>query len=155
MESVYPHGTFDIGFYDESLQLLYKNDEQAETLVNTAMGVAVLISCLGLLALAVFTTQKRAKEISIRKIMGASVPHIATMLASDFLLLIVISLLIASPLAWYFMSKWLQGFAYRISLSWWIFIIAGLAAAIIALLTVGFQAMKAAMNNPVKNLRSE
>jgi len=119
------------------------------------MGITVFISCLGLLGLAIFSTQRKVKEIGIRKVLGATVSGIVIMLCKDIVLLILIALLIASPIAWYIMNAWLQGFAYRTALSGWIFFAAGTAAMGIALLTVGFQAMKAAMANPVKSLRTE
>lgn len=153
--SVYPAGTFDFQFYDESLQLLYEKDRQTATLMNTAMGIAIFISCLGLFALSLFTAEKRAKEIAIRKVLGATVANIALLLSFNFVLLIIVALLIASPVAWYFMTKWLDGFAYRIAIHWWIFLAAGTAAIVIALITISFQATKAAMANPVKNLRTE
>jgi putative ABC transport system permease protein len=154
-KSIYPEGAFDYKFYDESLALAYQKDQQAGILMNTAMSITIFISCIGLFGLVLFTAEKRAKEISIRKILGASVTNIATMLSKDFIELVFIALLIASPIAWYVMSKWLQGFAYRINISLWIFMLAGLGAIFIALVTVSFQAIKAALANPVKNLRSE
>jgi len=154
-KSIYPAGTFDYRFYDESLALAYQKDRQTATLMNTAMAVTIFISCIGLFGLVLFTAEKRAKEISIRKILGASVVNIAAMLSMDSLILVIIALLIASPIAWYFMSKWLQGFAYRINISLWIFILAGLGAIFIALITVSFQAIKAALMNPVKSLKAE
>jgi putative ABC transport system permease protein len=154
-KQMYPAGTFDYQFYDESLALLYEKDQQTATLMNTAMAITIFISCIGLFGLALFTAEKRAKEISIRKILGASAVNIATMLSMDFVVLVTISLFIASPIAWYFMNQWLQGFAYRINISLWVFILAGLGAIFIALLTVSFQAIKAALANPVKSLRSE
>jgi putative ABC transport system permease protein len=123
--------------------------------VNTSMAISIFISCMGLFGLALFTVKKRAKEISIRKILGASVSNIATMLSLDFIVPIIIALFIASPVAWYFMNQWLQGFAYRIHISGWIFIFAGMAAILIALVTVSFQSIKAAIANPVTSLRSE
>jgi len=154
-KQIYPAGTFKYQFYDESLALLYEKDQQTATLVNTAMGITIFISCIGLFGLALFTAEKRSKEISIRKILGASISDIAVMLSKDFVRLVIISLAIASPIAWYFMNEWLQTFAYRINVSWWIFVLAGMSAIVIALLTVSFQAIKAAVANPVKSLRME
>jgi len=110
---------------------------------------------MGLFGLATFTAQQRLKEISIRKVLGASVSGIVTMLGRDFLVLVVIALLIASPIAYYFMHRWLQDFAYRIDISWWVFLSSGIAAILIAILTISFQSIKAALANPVKSLRSE
>lgn len=154
-KTVFPKAPFGYSFLDESITQLYADDLRSEWLTNAAMGITVFISCLGLLGLAVFSTQRRTKEIGIRKVLGATVPGIVIMFCKDIVLLILIALLIASPLAWYFMHNWLQGFAYRTALSSWMFIAAGAAAIGIALLTVGFQAMKAAMANPVKSLRTE
>jgi hypothetical protein len=154
-KTVFPKAPFGYSFLDESITQLYADDLRSEWLTNAAMGITVFISCLGLLGLAVFSTQRRTKEIGIRKVLGATVPGIVIMFCKDIVLLILIALLIASPLAWYFMHNWLQGFAYRTALSGWMFIAAGAAAIGIALLTVGFQAMKAAIANPVKSLRTE
>ena len=119
------------------------------------MFVTIFISCIGLFGLILFTAEKRAKEISIRKILGASVTNIATMVSKDFVGLVIIALLIASPIAWYVMSKWLQDFAYRIDISLWVFGVAGLIALAIALSTISYQAIKAALMNPVKSLKTE
>ena len=154
-KQVYPAGTFKYQFYDETLALIYEKDQQTAMLVNTAMGITIFISCIGLFGLALFTTGKRAKEISIRKILGASFGNIAIMLSQDFVALIMMAFLIASPIAWYFMNNWLQSFAYRINISWWTFLLSGMTAVLIALLTVSFQAIKAAIANPVKSLRTE
>ncbi len=154
-KEIYPAADFNYRFYDQSLALLYEKDQQTATLVNTSMAISIFISCMGLFGLALFTVKRRAKEISIRKILGASVSNIATMLSWDFIALIIIALLIASPLAWYFMNQWLQGFAYRIHMSGWVFLFAGMTAIFIALVTVSFQSIKAAIANPVTNLRSE
>jgi ABC-type antimicrobial peptide transport system permease subunit len=154
-KQVYPASTFKYQFYDETLALLYEKDQQTATLAYTALAITIFISCIGLFGLALFTAEKRSKEISIRKILGASISDITVMLSKDFVKLVIISLVIASPVAWYFMNEWLQTFAYRISVSWWIFVLAGISAVLIALLTVGFQAIKAAVANPVKSLRME
>jgi|SRR5882724_7396628 len=154
-KSVYPAGTFDYTFYDESLAMAYEKDRKTATLMNTATFITIFVSCMGLFGLALFSAERRAKEISIRKILGASIANITTLLSKDFVLLVIISLLIASPIAWYFMNQWLQGFAYRIQIHAWVFIVAGLAAMLTALMTTGFQAVRAAIVNPVKNLRAE
>ncbi len=154
-KSLYPAGVFDYKFYDDALARAYEQDEHAATLMNVAMGVTIFISCIGLFGLVLFMTEKKAKEISIRKILGASAANIAAMLSSDFIQLVIIALLIASPVAWFVMDKWLQGFAYHTSISLWVFTLAGIGAISITLITVGFQAIKAAMANPVKSLRSE
>lgn len=152
---IYPGATFNYTFYDESMALMYEKDQQAATLTNVAMAVTIFISCIGLFGLALFTAQRKAKEISIRKILGASVANIAMMLSKDFVTLVVIALVIASPIAWYFMNNWLQSFAYRIHLGWQIFLLAGVVAILIALITISYQSIKAAIANPVKHLRQE
>ena len=154
-KAIFPGKPFGYSFLDESIANMYADDLRTERLTNMAMGITVFISCLGLLGLAIFSTEKRAREIGIRKVLGATVPGIMAMLCKEIVLLIVIALVLASPLAWYFMQGWLQGFAYRTALSGWMFVGAGAAAIGIALLTVGFLAMKAAMANPVKSLRTE
>jgi hypothetical protein len=154
-KSVYPEEPFRFSFLDDSIANLYAMDLLIEWLTNVAMGVTIFISCLGLLGLAIFTTAKRTREIGIRKVLGATVSGIVVMLCGDIVLLIVIALMIATPLGLFFMHGWLQGFAYRTQLSGWMFVAAGAAAIGIALLTVGLQAMKAAMVNPVKSLRTE
>jgi putative ABC transport system permease protein len=154
-KEIYPGKNFSYAFYDETLAQLYQKDRQTAMLINVSMAITIFISCFGLFGLALFTAQKRAKEISIRKILGASVPGLAVMLCKDFIKLVFIGLLIATPIAWYFANEWLNNFAYRIHISPWMFILAGITAIFITLLTVGFQALKAALANPVKNLRSE
>jgi putative ABC transport system permease protein len=154
-KTVFPGQPFGYSFLDESIANLYADDLRTEWLTNVAMGITVFISCLGLLGLAIFSTERRTREIGIRKVLGASVPGIMVMLCKEIVQLIVLALLIATPLAWYFMHGWLQGFAYRTSLSGWLFAAAGAAAIGVALLTVGFQAMKAALTDPVKSLRTE
>jgi putative ABC transport system permease protein len=117
--------------------------------------LSLLIACLGLFGLTAYATQQRTKEIGIRKVLGASIPGIAGLLSKDFLKLVVVAFVIAVPIAWYAMYNWLQDFAYRITISWWVFAVAGIAAFVIAFLTISFQAVKAAMANPVKSLRTE
>ncbi|HEY8971524.1 MAG TPA: FtsX-like permease family protein, partial [Puia sp.] len=154
-KTVYPGQPFGYSFLDESIAKLYADDLRTEWLTNVAMGITVFISCLGLLGLAIFSTERRTREIGIRKVLGATVSGIMIMLCKEIVLLIVLALLVATPLAWYFMHGWLQGFAYRTPLSGWVFVVAGAAAIGIALLTVGFLAMKAALADPVKSLRTE
>jgi putative ABC transport system permease protein len=152
---VFPEKVFDYSFLDEDLNEQYQSEERLGKLVRNFAGLAVLISCLGLYGLILFTTQQKVKEIGIRKVLGASVGSIVTLLSKDFLKLVGIALVIAVPLAWYAMDKWLQDFTYRITVQWWIFAIAGMLALLIALLTISFQSIKAALANPVKSLRSE
>lgn len=124
-------------------------------LSNAFAFLAIFISCLGLLGLAMFTAEQRIKEIGIRKVLGASVGSLLALLSLEFLVLVVIALMIALPVSWYSMSKWLQGFAYRTTMQWWMFGMAGGIIIIVAMLTVSFQAIKAALVNPIKSLRSE
>jgi ABC-type antimicrobial peptide transport system permease subunit len=146
---------FSYNFLDKSFEAQYKTDQRAGTLFNVFAGIAIFISCLGLFGLATYTAQVKTKEIGIRKVLGASVAGIVKLLSKDFLRLVIIAIVIATPVAWWSMNKWLQGFAYRTDISWWIFILAGSIAACIALLTISFQAIKAALANPVKSLRTE
>ncbi|ADB36984.1 protein of unknown function DUF214 [Spirosoma linguale DSM 74] len=151
----YPDDPFDYQFYDQTLEEFYKQERQLSRVVNLATGVAMLISCLGLFGLATLMAYQRTKEIGIRKVLGASVVSVVTLLSKDFLKLVLIASITASPLAWYIMSRWLQDFAYRIDIEWWVFVLAALLAVCIALLTVCFQSIRAALTNPVKSLRSE
>ncbi|HEX6848462.1 MAG TPA: ABC transporter permease [Chitinophagaceae bacterium] len=146
---------FEYTFLDEEYRLLYASEHRVSVLSRYFAGIAMIISCLGLFGLAAFTAQKRQKEIGIRKVVGASVSNIVAMLSKDFLTLALAALVIATPFAWYFMNKWLQDFAYRIHIGWTAFAIAGAAAILIALITVSFQAIRAAIANPVKSLRTE
>ncbi len=146
---------FDYSFLDDDYNDLYKADERSGTLFTAFAGIAIFISCLGLFGLATYTAQVKVKEIGIRKVLGATVINITTMLSKDFLVLVVISLVIASPIAWFAMTKWLQDYAYRVSIQWWVFAVAGITAVVIAFITMSFQAVKAALANPVKSLRSE
>ena len=154
-KKAFPEEVFEFNFLDEQLDAQYKSESRLYILFKIFSGLAMLISCLGLWGLATFAAQKRVKEIGIRKVLGASVANITGMLSKDFLKLVSIAIMIACPLAYYAMYKWLQDFAYRTDISWWVFAIAGIAAIAIALLTVSFQAIKAAMSNPVKSLRTE
>ena len=150
----YPGEDFNCFFIDDIINGLYDAEQKTSRIVLGAMCTAIFISCLGLFGLAKFTNQKRTKEIGIRKVIGASVVQIYSLLTRDIFILVFISFLIASPISWYFMNHWLQGFAYRITIGWWIFVIAGSGAVLIALLTVTYQALKAALANPVDSLRS-
>jgi putative ABC transport system permease protein len=151
----FPGNLFDYYFIDDQFNALYKNDLLFGKVFALFAGFAIFIACLGLLGLSLFTTEQRTKEIGVRKVLGASISNIVFLLSKDFIRLIVISFLVASPVAWMIMNNWLQGFAYRIPISWWIFPCAGLLAFLIAMGTVSLQTMKAAGMNPVKSLRSE
>jgi putative ABC transport system permease protein len=134
---------------------MYDSELRLGKLLNIFATVAILLAVLGLFGLSAYAIQQRVKEIGIRKILGASVPNLVTLLSKDFLKLVAIASVIAFPIAWLVMNKWLEDFAYRVNIPWWIFLFAGLITVIIALLTVSFQAIKAAFVNPVKNLRTE
>jgi len=154
-KKIFPDTNFECNLLNESISWLYGQEEKTSWLVNAAMFITIFISCMGLFGLGMFTAERKTKEIGIRKVLGASVSSIAMMLSKDFVRLIVIAIVIASPIAWYFMQQWLQDFTDRTNISWWIFGLAGLCAVFVALITVSFQAIKAAMANPVKSLRSE
>jgi putative ABC transport system permease protein len=146
---------FSYTFLDQTFDSIYKGESRQATLFNYFSAIAIFISCLGLFGLATYTAQVRIREIGVRKVLGASVVNITGMLSIDFLKLVVIAILIATPVAWYLMNKWLQNFAYRINIQWWVFTVAGVIAMTIALITISFQSIKAAMANPVKSLRTE
>ena len=146
---------FEYYFLDQTFNNMYKSETRLSALFGAFTVLAILIACLGLFGLATFTAEQRTKEIGVRKVLGASVASIVTLLSKDFLKLVLIAIVIASPIAWYAMNRWLQDFAYKITIDWWVFAGAGLLAVGIALLTVSFQSVKAALMNPVKSLRSE
>ena len=150
-----PDQPFEYSFLDEHFKELYDADRAVSKVVGILAGLAILISCLGLFGLASYSAERRVKEIGIRKVLGASVQNITIMLSRDFVRLVIISTLIAWPIAWFGVTRWLQDFAYRVAVSWWVFIMAAGVALLIALLTVSFQAIKAALANPVKSLRTE
>jgi putative ABC transport system permease protein len=146
---------FGYAFLDDIFNSLYQGEQREGKLFNYFAAIAIFISCLGLLGLASYTAQVRTREIGVRKVLGASISRIIGLLARDFIKLVLLAILIAVPLAWYAMTNWLQGFAYRVELSWWVFVLAGLIAVLIAFITISFQSIKAALTNPVKSLRSE
>src|SRR5690606_27891695 len=125
------------------------------TILTIFAAFTILVACLGLFGLAAYTAEQRTKEIGVRKVLGASVSGIMVLLSKDFLKLVILSIIIAAPVAWWVMTKWLQDFAYKINISWWVILVAGLTAILIALLTVSYQAIKAAIANPVDSLRTE
>ncbi|HTD98255.1 MAG TPA: ABC transporter permease [Mucilaginibacter sp.] len=146
---------YTYSFLDDMFDKLYQGEQREGTLFNYFAGIAILISCLGLLGLAAYTAQVRTREIGVRKVLGASITRIIGLLATDFIKLVFISIIIAVPIAWFAMNKWLQTFAYKTSVGWWVFVAAGLIAILIAFITISFQSVKAALMNPVKSLRSE
>lgn len=154
-KEVYPDEKFEYHFFDETIAAFYSKEQKTARIIDTAMFISIFISCMGLFGLITFTAKQRTREIGIRKVMGASVQGIVLLLSRDFVKLVGIALLIASPLAYYFMHNWLQDYAFRITISPWTFVAAGSAAVSIALATVSFQAFKTAKANPVKSLRTE
>ena len=154
-KKVFPEYPFNYQFLDDHFKELYRTDAQISQMVAILSGLAILISCLGLFGLASFSAEKRTKEIGIRKILGASVKDVVFLLSKHFIGLVLIGNLIAWPLAWLALNRWMQDYAYRVAISWWVFVLAGMAALLIALATVSFLAIKAATNNPVKSLRTE
>jgi len=154
-KTLIPNRPFSYYFLDEFFDRQYRSEDRFGKLFLNFAVLAIFISCLGLLGLASYSTMQRTKEIGIRKVMGASVSKIINLLSKDFLKLVFISFFIAAPAAWFFMNHWLKDFAYRTNISWWIFLGAGLTALVIALFTISFQAIRAAVANPVKSLRTE
>jgi len=154
-EQAFPDYVYEYKFLDEKIESFYKQENQLATLYKIFAAVAIFLSCLGLYGLASFMAAQRIKEVGIRKVMGATTGNIVYLFSKEFIILIAISFAIATPIAWYYMHQWLQDYAYRINISWWLFAVGGLIAIIIALVTISFQAIKAAMASPVKSLRSE
>ncbi|TWI84478.1 FtsX-like permease family protein [Chitinophaga japonensis] len=150
-----PDAPLDYQFMDEAFDNLYKNDLKISKLVFLFSCISIIISVLGLFGLAAFVAEQKRREIGIRKVMGATVVQIITLLSKDFVMLVVAAVAIASPIAWWAVDKWLQNFVYRVNISWWIFLIAGIAVILISFITISFQSVKAAMASPVKNLRTE
>jgi ABC-type antimicrobial peptide transport system permease subunit len=146
---------FHYTFMDQQYAKLYKSEEVVSKLSNVFALLAIVISCMGLLGLAMFSAEQRRKELSIRKILGATVSNIVMKFSGDFLKLVVLALIISIPIAWFAMTSWLNSFAYKIDLTWWMFAAAGLTAILISMLTISTQAIKSAFESPVKNLRSE
>jgi len=154
-QAMAPGHPFDYSFMDEQFNNLYATEQQTGQICITFAVLAIIIACLGLFGLVTYAAEQRTKEIGIRKVLGADVANIVTMISKDFLKLVLIASIVAFPLAWWVMNKWLQDFAYRVNISWWIFVLAAVIAVLIALLTISFQSIKAAMANPVKSLRTE
>ncbi|HMI78647.1 MAG TPA: FtsX-like permease family protein, partial [Ferruginibacter sp.] len=151
----FPAEPFSYKFLNEEFDKLYHADRKVSVLIWIFSGIAIFISCLGLFGLAAFTAERRVKEIGIRKILGAGIPNIVSLLSREFVYMVLLSMVIAFPVAWLAMNKWLQNFAYKINIAWWIFLVAAVIALAIALLTISYQAIKAAIANPVKSLRTE
>ena len=150
-----PNSLFEFSFQDEQFESMYRNESTMGTLATFFAILAIFISCLGLFGLASFTAEQRTKEIGIRKVLGASIPNLIGVLSKEFIKLVIVAFALAAPLAYHFMTNWLNGFAYHTSLGWRVFVFAGIIFAIIAGVTVSYQALKAAMTNPVESLRYE
>ncbi|MBS1565661.1 MAG: FtsX-like permease family protein, partial [Bacteroidetes bacterium] len=153
--SLVPFYPFEYSFLDDRFDALYKTDLRQQTIISIFSGLAIFIACLGLFGLASFTAAKRTREIGVRKVLGSSVENIVILLTKDMLRPVLIAMLIAVPIGYYAMNSWLSNFAYRTSLDWWVFVLAGMLAAVIAFVTISFRSFKAALANPVKSLRSE
>ncbi len=154
-KKIIPDLPLKYSFLDEDLNRFYKSEARWSSIIGSAGSISIFLACLGLFGLAALAVVNRTKEIGIRKVLGATLSHIATLLSKDFLKLVVVAFFIASPIAWWAMNKWLQDYPYRINIKWWVFAITGISIIIIALVTVSFQAIKAAIANPVKSLRTE
>jgi len=154
-QDVYPNFPFSYGFVDQDLSKLYVAEQQMGKLFNVFSIISIIVSCLGLFGLATFATQKRLKEIGVRRVLGASAAGIVTMLAKDFVKLVALALFVAFPFAWWAMNKWLESYVYRIQMSWWMFAAAGITAIVIAFFTISYQSIKAAGANPIDSLRTE
>ena len=154
-ESVFPDDVFEYSFYDQELATFYEKEKLIQNLSISFALLSIFIACLGLFGLATFTVESRTKEIGIRKVLGASVANLTALLSKDFLKLVSIAVVVGSPMAYFLMEKWLQDFAFRIQISGWVFVFSAILLVLIALLTVSYQAIKAAVVNPMKSLRTE
>ena len=154
-KEVYPEQEFNYRFLDESIANFYKSEQQVARLLNWSTGLTIFISCLGLLGLVIFTTTQRTKEIGVRKVLGASVVQIVSMISKDFMRLVLLAFVITVPIAWLAVNSWLENFAYRTAISWWVFMVSGLLMFVVALLVLSVQTIRSALTNPVNSLRTE
>jgi putative ABC transport system permease protein len=154
-KKAYPDDDFDCHFYDDTIARFYDEEQHTSTLLTWATGLSILISCLGLLGLAIYTTNQRTKEIGIRKVFGASVAQIVTLLSTELISLILLAFIIVTPIAWYAVNKWMESFADHVAISWWVFVISGAGMLLTGLFTLSFRTIRAGMANPVKSLRNE
>jgi ABC-type antimicrobial peptide transport system permease subunit len=152
---IYPEEPFSYSFLDENIAAFYKKEQDTARLLAWSTGLTIFISCLGLLGLVMYTTSQRTKEIGVRKVLGASVTQIVTLLSKDFVRLVLLAFLISAPFAWWGVHWWLQDYAYRTSINWWIFLVCGVAMLFVALLTLSVQTIRSAVANPTEALRSE
>ena len=154
-KQIYPEDDMKLYFFDETIAAFYKKEQDISRLLTWSAGLCIFISCLGLLGLVMYTTNTRTKEIGVRKVLGASVTQIVSLLSRDLVSLVLAAFIIASPLAWLAMNKWLQDFVYRTQISWWVFAVCGVSMLLIAVIVLSIRTIKAAMANPVKSLRTE
>ncbi|RYZ13533.1 MAG: FtsX-like permease family protein, partial [Sphingobacteriales bacterium] len=154
-KNIYPEEEFNYSFLDDTIAKFYQTEANTAKLLTWATGLAIFISCLGLAGLVIYTTTNRRKEIGIRKVLGASVPQIISILSKDFIKLVFIAFIISVPLAWWAVSAWLASFVYRTEMSWWVFATGGLGMLLVAMITVSLQTLRAATGNPVESLRTE
>src|SRR5690606_19222243 len=150
-----PQYPFSYHFVDEVYARIFQEEQRVGTLAALFAGLTIFISCLGLFGLATFTAESRIKEVGVRKVLGASVVNVTALLSKDFLKLVAVSFFVASPIAWYAMSQWLSSYTYRVDIAWWVFALAGVLSMLISLATISYQAIKAALANPVHSLRNE
>jgi putative ABC transport system permease protein len=155
MKALAPQRPFEYRFMSDEYNKLYKSELRIGNVFSIFSGIAILLACLGLFGLSAYAAQQRIKEIGVRKVLGASVTNIVLLLAANFIKLIALAFVIAAPVAWYVMNKWLQDFAYRVNIGWWVFAIAALLVVVVAFITISTQSIKAAIANPVKSLRTE
>jgi uncharacterized membrane protein YidH (DUF202 family) len=153
--SVFPDEEVEIEFMDETVEGFYRRERSTMQLLKWATGLAIMISCLGLLGLAVYTTERRVKEIGVRKVLGANLAQLNLLLCKEFLLLVGIAFVISVPISWYLIQEWMQSFAYKTSISWWVFLSSGLGMVVVALAVIGTRTYRAANINPVESLRTE
>jgi ABC-type antimicrobial peptide transport system permease subunit len=154
-KKILPNSEFKGSFLDENIDRQYKKEEKLGQIFISGAIIAIVLSCMGLLAMVLLIVTQRVKEIGIRKVLGASIPNIVVLISKDFMWLVIIAFAIAAPLGWWSMQKWLEHFAYRIDIQWWVFVLAAVLAFAIAFITISLQAVRAALSNPVKNLRTE
>jgi len=152
---IYPKAPFSFKFYDQNIKDYYKSDYRFSNIINLSTSITILLSCLGLIGLVTISTAQRTKEIGIRKVLGSSISGIVQLLSKDYIILVIISIIIASPIAWWMMNKWLEDFAYKVEISWWMFTIPAISTIVIAFLTMSYHSLKAARANPVDSLRDE
>jgi len=154
-KEVYPEDDFEYHFVDEKIAKFYESEQHTSQLLSWATGLSIFISCLGLLGLAMYTTNLRTKEIGVRKVLGATVTQIVTLLSTELVWLVLLAFVVVTPIAWMVMHKWMQNFTYRTTISWWVFALSGAGMLFTALVTLSFQTIKAAIANPARSLKSE